>query len=214
MKSFIAYYSLLFIVFLSCGLGEKPLPIFGEHTVVRQPFDAYKVGDTVYHTVPYFEMLDQDSLVFSSFDLHDQLYLANFFFCTCPTICPTMMNKMNSFLQGLGDPDLPLLSFSVDPAHDTPQVLREFIQKHNLQTGNNWHLLTGEKNTIYDLARRGYLLVSGEDAQAEGGFIHSTEVVLIDRQARIRGSYDTASDIALKQLKRDIQQLKQEYAKN
>ena len=143
-----------------------------------------------YHTITDFSLLNQNGQTITHNDYDNQIYVADFFFTTCPSICPIMTDNM-VYLQGLLDafPEVKLLSFSVTPEIDSVAVLKEYA----IQKGVNdqrWNLLTGDKKAIYDLARKSYLVVQEDGDGGPHDMIHTENFVLVDKQRRIRGYYD------------------------
>lgn len=168
----------------------------GRHNFVRLPIYGPKVpvanGDTIYHTIPYFSFIDQNKKVFSQDSLEGKIYVANFIFTRCPSICPNMTAKMTRLEWKLDDPsfaDIALVSHTVDPEYDTPEVLNDYAYEKRANT-DKWSFLTGDKTELYTLGAEGYFLAASEDVLAPGGFLHSEKFVLVDRQKRIRGYYD------------------------
>ena len=143
-----------------------------------------------YHTIADFSLLNQNGQTITHNDYDNHIYVADFFFTTCPSICPIMTDNM-VYLQGLLDafPEVKLLSFSVTPEIDSVAVLKEYA----IQKGVNdqrWNLLTGDKKAIYDLARKSYLVVQEDGDGGPHDMIHTENFVLVDKQRRIRGYYD------------------------
>ena len=205
MTRYFSLLSVFFVLLFSCTSTQ--LPILGPTDIVQTPFDDYKVGDTLYHTLPYFEMINQKGDTVSSLDYRHKIHIANFFFATCPEVCPIMMQRMNTLAQKFTNQPIYFVSFTVNPTRDTPAVLLQYAQDQRL-TMQNWQLLTGEKEEIYALAgRQGYLLNVGEDALAPGGFFHSVQAVLVDGDFKIRGIYDTTNEKELQQLEKDAEKL-------
>ncbi len=192
---------------LSTGKHKiKPLAVFGPKTL-----DAK--GDTVYKTIPSFQFIDQDGKPYGDVDLKNKIYVANFFFTSCPTICP----KMQTLVKKLHDQDdfktledLKILSFTVDPDNDTPQRLKEF-EKEVHADGNRWKFLTGNRDSIYSLAYKGFMANAMEDSLAPGGFLHTDLVFLIDREKRIRGIYEGTNSLEMKRLIDETKVLIAEY---
>jgi protein SCO1/2 len=162
------------------------------------------------HTVPPFALLDSDSVEFSHVNCEDQLRVIDFFFTTCPTICPIMSSQMARLQAGIEDRglagDVRLISHSVDPENDTPSKLKAYGERLG-QNPEIWTLLTGNKEDIYDLARNGYFLTAIESDTAAGGIFHSDIFALVDRSGRIRGYYDGTETEEVDQLLDDIQRL-------
>jgi protein SCO1/2 len=139
-----------------------------------------------FERVPQFEFINQDDRKISNRDFEDKVYIVEFFFTTCPTICPKMNANMvkiqNEFY---GNPDFGIASFSIDPKHDTPEVLKAYAKEKGA-TLKNWHFMTGDKDEIYTFSNDGFRLYVGENADVEGGFEHSGLFALIDKDGYIR----------------------------
>lgn len=186
------------------------LPIYGERELVFTAGNA--VPDTLYHTVPDFSLLNQDSALVSFADLEGKIIVADFFFTTCPTICPIMTKQMTRLQWLLDDAaydDIHFLSHTVNPKHDTPEVLKAYA----LEQGANlekWTFLTGDQDAIFEQGFSGYLLSTQEDEAAPGGFLHSSMFVLLDKNRHIRGFYDGTSTKEVDDLVIDIKMLLKE----
>ncbi|HEX4886848.1 MAG TPA: SCO family protein [Luteibaculaceae bacterium] len=171
------------------------LPIYGEKIPVQKKQGEKMVNDTIYHTIPAWSFLDQDSNLVSDQDYNNQIYIVDFFFTSCPSICPKMTRQMLRLQWKLKDPafdDVKLLSFTVDPSHDTPSRLKKYAEKNGADF-SKWKFFTGDKRAIYELGVNGFLVSTQEDALAPGGFLHSEKFVLVDRKGQIRGFYDGTS---------------------
>ncbi len=135
---------------------------------------------------PAFKLTDQNQKTITNADYKGQVYVLEFFFTSCPTICPRMNQSMlhiqNRFF---GNPNFGIASISIDPEHDTPEVLKAHAQTLGVKS-SNWHFLTGDKTYIYDLANKGFNLYAGENAKVNGGFEHSGLFALIDKKGNIR----------------------------
>jgi protein SCO1/2 len=135
---------------------------------------------------PAFKLTDQNQKSITNADYKGQVYVLEFFFTSCPTICPRMNQSMlhiqNRFF---GNPNFGIASISIDPEHDTPEVLKAHAQTLGVKS-SNWHFLTGDKTYIYDLANKGFNLYAGENAKVNGGFEHSGLFALIDKKGNIR----------------------------
>lgn len=194
-----------FLVILKQGkYNYKHLEFFGPHQVSEQ-------GDTLYHTIPDFHLINQNGEEISQKNLDGKIYVANFFFASCPGVCPKMTDALIPVqFEFQKDADVVFLSHTVDPAHDSLPVLKDFAEKHGADL-NKWFFVTGNRDSIYDLAIKGYLVPAGEDARAEGGYLHSQDVLLIDKEKRIRGIYDSLEPEDIKRLKDEIKVLLHEY---
>lgn len=162
------------------------------------------------HTVPPFVFLGMDSLEFSHRNIGNRLRIVDFFFTRCPTICPLMSSQMARLQHTLRarnlQNDVLLLSHSVDPEHDRPHRLRAYGKKIGLNP-EQWQMVTGDKTSIYDMAREGYFMTALASDTAAGGFFHSDLFALIDRAGRIRGYYDGTSTSEVDRLLDDAEQL-------
>ncbi len=154
--------------------------------------------------VPSFQLIDQNGVPFGSPQLLGKIWIADFVYSTCPGPCPMISSRMGELQKPLRDTDVQLVSFSVDPQHDTPAVLRDYAAKLNAQPGR-WHFLTGDKDTIYRLSRDGFKLAAAEGEAAVP--IHSTRLVLVDRSGEIRGYYDATDADAVTRLLADTNHL-------
>ena len=188
------------------GCTEKKssvlLPIYGEKKIIA--------GDTIYHQIASFNLTNQIGQVVNQNTTKNKIYIANFFFASCQSICPMMSNQLQEVQKAfLADDSVLILSHSVNPLHDTVAVLSNYADTYGVKT-NKWHLLTGNKKQIYDLAKTSYLVNAFEDDGSPEGFLHSELFLLIDKKARIRGMYDGTNTSEVKKLIEDVKLLKQE----
>lgn len=199
------------LMLFSCNKTEERLPVLGEKHMVEKEVDGKKVIDTVYKTIPSFSLVNQYGNVITNKSLDDDIYVADFFFTSCPTICPKMKQEMLRVHKAyIDDEDIKLVSHTLDPRHDTVEVLRDYAEGLGVK-GNQWHFLTGEKSKIYDLAEQGYMVSAMVDPSQPGGIIHSGALILVDKKGRIRGVYDGTKGEEVDELIADIRILKQEY---
>lgn len=139
---------------------------------------------------PEFKLIDQNGDTITNEDYLGKVYVAEFFFSTCPTICPIMNKNLVEIQNEIeNEEDFGIASFSIDPTYDTPEVLREYAEKYGI-TNPNWHLLTGDKDYIYELANNGFNIYAGEDESAAGGFAHQGMFALVDQEGYIRSRRD------------------------
>jgi protein SCO1 len=179
------------------------LPILGERQVVQRNVDGQPVNDTLYHRIPDFAFINQDSQVVTSLTMQDKVYVTDFFFTTCPTICPKMKSQMLRVYEAFKDePRLVLLSHTIDPKHDTVAVLRDYADRLDVSS-NKWHFVTGERDSIYSIAMQ-YMVTALEDEDEPGGFVHSGAFVLVDQNRQVRGIYDGTDPAQVDRLIRDI----------
>ncbi|WP_411030093.1 SCO family protein [Spongiimicrobium sp. 3-5] len=140
--------------------------------------------------VPSFEFINQDSLVISNRDYKGKVYIVEFFFTSCPTICPIMTKNLVEIQNELKDyENFGIASFTINPRYDTPRVLKEYAEHYGI-TNLDWHLMTGEQETIYDLANTGFYIFANEVPSAPGGFEHSGMFALVDKNGFIRSRVD------------------------
>ena len=182
----------------------KDLPIYG-----NKEFDSAIDKDTIYHKIPEWSFENQNSKTITSEKLNGKVKLVDFFFTSCPTICPQMtinMRKIQSAIRKNCLSDIELLSFTVDPLKDTSEKLLEYANSYNIDS-TNWNILTGDQSNIYDLGVNGFLVPNQEDALAPGGFLHSEKLILIDQFNRIRGYYDGTDSLNISIIVKHIQSL-------
>lgn len=159
--------------------------------------------------VPDFTLTERSDRPFGLNDLKGNIWVADFIFTTCGGPCPIMSQKMSRLQTDLGSAgEVRLVSFSVDPERDTPEVLRAYADTYQAQP-DKWYFLTGERETIYDLAISG-MKISVQGATVTSPIIHSTYFVLVDANARIRGYYNSNEPEALEKLKADVEMLRRE----
>ncbi len=188
-----------------CNSSEKPLPIFGEREVVG--------ADTVYHTIADFQFLNQDSVLVTNETFKGKIYVADFFFTSCRTICPIMKSQMVRVNEAIKDmPDVLILSHTIDPEFDTVGLLHDYAERLGAKS-NKWYFVTGVKDSIYNIAQTSYFATAMEDKTEPDGFIHSGAFLLIDKERRIRGKYDGTVEEDVNRLIDDIRRLRMEYEK-
>jgi protein SCO1 len=207
---------IVFLVVLSGCTKEPaspPLPIFGQRDVATKEVNGQTVADTVYHTIANFQFVDQDSAIITNETFKDKIYIADFFFTSCRTICPKMKTQLLRVYDSIqNEPDILILSHTIDPEYDTVELLHDFAKRLGVKT-EKWHFVTGEKDSIYNLAQTSYFATAMEDKSEPDGFIHSGAFLLIDKQGRIRGKYDGTIEDDVNRLLVDLKRLKREYAK-
>ncbi len=201
----------LFLLGCSNSTQEKNavgLPIIGNYDIVHAPMEGYEVGDTIFHKVPEWTYLTEDSIPLSSSEIEDKIWIADFFFATCPTICVPMNESLNAVRDSLMEinNDMAYISFTIDPEKDTPANLRAYRKEHNF-TGENWYFLTGDQEETKQLALEGFQILAQEDKKAPGGFLHSSNFVLIDKNKHIRGVYNSLDEQDCQRLISDVKLL-------
>ena len=195
----------LVIMTLTLGCSERKLPILGERETVQRTVDGQQVTDTLYHTVPDFKFVNQNADTVTARDFAGKIYVTDFFFTSCPTICPIMKKKLlEVYKKYQGNPNFGILSHTIDPRHDSVAVLRKYTKDLGIK-GTQWQFVTGDRQKIYDMGQKQYLVTAQEDATSPGGFNHSAACILVDKQKHLRGMYDGTSDKEVAQLILDIQ---------
>ena len=194
--------------------NNKTLPIYGnrEAKVVTAADGSQKV-DTIYQTIPAFKLLNQDSTYITQDNFKGKVYVADFFFTSCTTICPTMHRNLKTVYEQYKDnPEVMFLSHTIDFKYDKPSVLKKYVQKLGVD-GAKWQFAYGSKEEVYRLAEHDYLVAVQEDSTARDGYIHQGWLVLIDKEKRMRGAYDGTKTDQVEQLKKDIATLLAEEKK-
>jgi protein SCO1/2 len=212
MKNFSFLISIAaLMVFSSCDSNNKSLPILGSREPIEKVVDGKTVVDTLYQTIPAFSFLNQDSVIINQDSLNNSIYVADFFFTSCPSICPIMSKNMLSVYEKYqGNPEVRFLSHSIDPKHDTIPVLKNYATKLGVK-GTQWNFLLGNRDSIYLMARDGYMSYAKENANIPGGYEHSGYFILVDKEKRIRGAYDGTDKNQVEQLSKDMDVLLAEY---
>jgi cytochrome oxidase Cu insertion factor (SCO1/SenC/PrrC family) len=165
-----------------------------------------------YGTVPAFQLVNQNGQSFGSPQLTGKIWIADFIYTTCPGPCPMISSRMSELQKPLEKSDVHLVSFSVDPEKDTPQVLRGYAEKLQADPAR-WDFLTGPKSAIYKLSHDGFRLAVSDGSDEQGIPVHSTRMVLVDRHGQIRGYYDASEADAVTKLLADTNHLLREQPK-
>lgn len=189
MKSSITLFLVLFatVAMWSCEspseIKESPLPKLGNYYLDGQ--------DTVYHQIADFKFVNQMGDTISSSTVKGKVYVADFFFTSCPTICPIMKKEMLRVYEKFKDnPEFLILSHSIDPTYDTQEVLRDYSEKLGIMDAGTWNFLTGDQEKIFELAQTSYITTAMADQDEPGGFVHTGAFVLVDQDGHIRGVFD------------------------
>jgi len=196
------------------GVPERPkLPRFYANTPDFRTEYTKMAKDTLWHAIPPFEFIDQTGKPFTEKDLEGNIYVADFFFTSCPGICPLMNQQMRRVQDKLSDKtrNLRFLSHTVDPERDTPEVLKAYGEKFEADF-DTWTFVTGSEEDLYRVCRKGYFLGIGPgEEEGDEEFDHSGRLVLVDQDRIIRGYYDGTDTISVNQLMNDILVLQMEY---
>lgn len=168
--------------------------------------------DSVYHTIPDFSFTNQFGQTITQETLEGKIYVADFFFTSCPTICPKMTGQLARVQEEfMRDEQVVLLSYTVDPARDTVQKLKKYAEEYNAVPGK-WQFLTGDKSAIYEHARKGYYLAAADESvEIENDFVHTERMVLVDPDKNIRGYYFGTKEAEVNRMMGDIVLLLMEY---
>lgn len=201
MLAYLKPYITFIIVFLILSVGiffgiytlqtpKKSLPIYSPRDINPELVDStvQHIGND--HKIDDFAFTNQNGKVITQKDYENTIYVADFFFTTCPTICPKMTNNMVWLQNQLkNNPEVKLLSFSVTPDIDTPEVLKKYAIEKGVDD-SRWNLVTGDKSAIYYLARKSYLAVKTGKPEEMYDMVHTENFILVDKNKRIRGFYD------------------------
>ena len=214
-KSFIATLALTSIVILALFYNalkpKEKLAIYQPSMVNYELVDSTLQHKKKFHKIAPFSLTNQNGLTVTEKDYMNKIYVADFFFTTCPSICPKMTANMGLIQENIKtDNQVLLLSFSVTPEIDSVQQLKRYaIEKGVIDS--KWNLLTGDKKEIYELARKSYLAVKSKGDGGEHDMIHTENFILVDPEKRIRGFYDGTDTNAMDELLSDIKVLQMEY---
>lgn len=186
---------LLSFAFIGCSPKEKKLPYLGNPIVANH--------DTVYPKIADFKFTNQDKVSISNKTFENKIYVADFIFLSCPTICPKMTTELKSVYEVYkNNPTVQFLSHTIDPERDTVEKLKLYAESMHLNS--NWHFVTGNKDDIFTMAEKSYYTTAYKDASEPGGFVHSGALVLVDDHGFIRGVYDGTNTQETKRLISDI----------
>ena len=207
MRNIVAGTTLL-LLFFACGSKQKRLPILGNREPVNRVVNGKTVTDTLYAAIPNFKFVNQYADTITGKTLDGKIYVADFFFTTCPSICPVMhRNMLKVYAQFKHDNNFRILSHTIDPKYDTVPVLKRYADKMGI-TGNGWWLLHGNKGDTYQVAKS--YLQSIQEKNPAGQYIHDGFFILIDKHKHIRGVYEGTNPKEVDKLIDDIKTLEAE----
>lgn len=218
MKRILFLVILLFIAIFTAyfmTLNKKiPLPILNPIDLNSEMVDSSLLSLGLGHTIGKFSFSNQEGKVISEKDVKNKVFVAEYFFTTCGTICPQMNLQMQRVQKAFeGNNNFKILSFTVNPEIDTVAQMKMYAQSHGA-IPNQWHFLTGSKTDLYNLARKSFFVLKPAESQnlgdANSDFIHTDNFVLIDQKMRIRGYYEGTSSQQVDKLIKDIDQLLEE----
>jgi protein SCO1 len=213
MKFRLSFYWLLLLIpalfigwYLMSEADNKPrwtLPYFGPRHAEKK--------DTLYHSVPAFEFTSQYNEPVDLATVKGKIFVTEFFFSTCQSICPVMNNNLTKIYQEFGQrDDFLILSHTVDPETDSVAVLKDYAEAHGVKD-KKWLFVTGTKPELYHMARKGYLLNADNGKGDADDFIHTQNFALVDKDLHIRGFYDGTDSLEMNRLNKEIKTLFQEY---
>lgn len=222
MRAFLSQFKFLGLVLLGISAviiylfynalqPQKTLKVYSP-SMVNEELVAQEIQHIrKYHTIADFSLTNQNGKTITQADYEDKIYIADFFFTTCPTICPIMTKNMAAIqAKIIDDPEVLLLSHSVTPQRDSvPQLKKYALEKGVIDT--KWNLVTGPKKDIYELARKSYLAVKTDGDGGPFDMIHTENFILVDKEKRIRGYYDGTKKEDIEKLLKDLEILKDSY---
>lgn len=194
---------LSFLFLLSCGgnsdlANSGKLPILGNRDVVD--------GDTIYHKIPDFSFTDQDGNTITNATFKDKIYVVDFFFTSCPSICPTVTRQMLRIYEEFAEEDrVKLLAHTIDVRHDSVPVLKKYADKIHVSS-DKWHFVTGDEEEIYKMADD-YFIAAQKDPDAPGGFDHSGRIILVDQNRHVRAFCEGTDPDDVTEFFKDVQKL-------
>lgn len=198
-------------IFYSILKPKKVLPIYQPAQVSTELVDTTIQYQKKYHRIADFSLINQNGKTITQEDYKDKIYVADFFFTTCQTICPIMTKNMHEVQKAfITDDEVMILSHTVTPEIDTVAQLKRYAKEKNVNA-SKWNLVTGDKKQIYELARKSYLAVKDDGDGGPFDMIHTENFMLIDKERQIRGYYDGTDMKEIERLINDIKILKASY---
>ena len=215
------YLILFIVIFTISGVSifnialtpEKKLPIYSPSMVSSDLVDDELKHVKKYHKISDFNLVNQNGIDVTQNNYDKKIYVADFFFTTCPTICPIMTGNMVFLQNQLNNQDIMFASFSVTPDIDSVEVLKKYALEKGVDD-KKWNLMTGDKKQIYNLARKSFLVVKDDPQMGSHDMIHTENFVLVDKEKRIRGFYDGTKIEEMNKIISDIEILQDSYNKS
>jgi protein SCO1/2 len=209
--SFLILSIIIISIFYSILKPTRVIPIYQPAQVSTELVDSTIQHQKKYHKIADFSLTNQNGKTITQEDYKDKIYVADFFFTTCQTICPIMTDHMREIQKKtITDRDILLLSHSVTPEIDTVAQLKRYAKKKGVDA-SKWNLVTGDKKQIYELARKSYLAVKDDGDGGPFDMVHTENFMLIDKKRQIRGFYDGTDPEEIDRLLEDIKILKASY---
>ncbi len=202
--------AIIIYLFYNALQPKAILPIYQPSRVNPELVDASIQYVKKYHTIADFSLINQNGETITQEDYSDKIYIADFFFTTCPTICPVMTKNMVAIQNQLKNDDVMLLSHSVTPEIDSVTQLKKYAVEKGVDD-TKWNLVTGDKKQIYELARKSYMAVKTDGDGGPYDMIHTENFVLVDKKRQVRGYYDGTKTEDIDQLMEDLKLLKASY---
>ena len=203
--------AVILALFYNALTPEENLPVYQPADFNPELVDSTLHYTKKYHTIDKFSLTNQNGELVTEADYEGKIYIADFFFTTCLTICPIMTKNMaNIQKEILDDEDVLLLSHTVTPEIDSVAQLKKYAIEKGV-VDEKWNLVTGDKKQIYDLARKSYLAVKDYQGAGEFDMIHTENFILVDKEKRIRGTYNGTSAEEIQRLMNDLEILKSTY---
>ncbi|SHG42526.1 protein SCO1/2 [Flavobacterium segetis] len=210
LGGFVVFSVIVLSLFYSALKPKKTLPIFNPADVNPELVDSTVQYKSKYHTIADFSFTNQNGKTITQKDYEGKIYVADFFFTTCATICPKMTTNLSEIQTAFANnPKVKLLSHTVFPETDTVPVLKAYAKEHNVDD-SKWNLVTGDKKEIYAMARKSYLAVKLGKPEELYDMVHTENFVLVDAKKRVRGFYDGTDKEDMKRLIEDITFLSKE----
>lgn len=209
------FIALAMLALQSCSnQSDTKLPILGNREPVERIVGGKTVIDTVYQTISPFSYFNQDSVAVTDKDFDGKIYVADFFFTSCNTICPIMhRNMLDVYKKFKDNPKVKFLSHSIDIKYDLPSRLKIYATKLGVE-GNQWEFVHGSRDSIFNIAAKNYLVSAFEDSSDPQGLVHQGWFILVDTKKQLRGAYDGTKADQVKQLMEDMDKLLIEEAAN
>ena len=212
MKKYIPLGCLFFLIGACKEVKSNfELPILGRNKIISREVNGILTKDTISHRIADFSFVNQDGAEVTNSSFKNKIYVADFFFINCPSICPEMSKQMYRIYEKfLENDNVSLLSHTIDPEYDTVAALANYARLLGVNS-EKWQFVTGDKQQIYDIGETSYMVVANEDDNAPGGFIHSGAFLLIDKERQVRGVYDGTVTSQVDLLMKDINKLLTSY---
>ncbi len=216
MNMKLVWFILSIGILISCQSGNRKkhvLPFIGNFDIEYKLVDGVEMADTIYPRIPFFHFTNEFGKEITSTQFKGKVWVADFFFTSCQTICPIMttnLKRLNHSTKDLKD-QIQFISFSIDPERDTPATLSRYKSHHGILS-DNWTFLTGDEEKTHLLGIENFQIFAGRDEESQGGFAHSGAFTLVDKEGFVRGVYLGTDPKQVEQLEKDLRLLlKEEY---